>query len=62
MALFINLTIQNKVIVHQNKATFRKISWKSVSGTAVRINTFSDIQLINKKYGINTDGHIKKQP
>ena len=50
-----------KNIVHQNKSKFRKFSWKCVLGTAVMLNIFSNIKLINKKFSRNIDGHMKEQ-
>ena len=58
-ALFIILF--NESIVHQNEAKFKKFQWKRVLGTAVRLNIFSNIQLIKKKFGSNIDGHMKEE-
>ena len=59
-SFFIILINQNN-IVHQNKAKFRKFPWKRLLWTAVRFSIFSNIQLINKKFGSNIDGHMMEQ-
>ena len=45
--------------MQQNEAKFGKFPWKRVLGTSVRLNIFSTIQLINKKFGSNIDWHMK---
>ena len=52
-ALFLILSNQNISTVHQNKV-------KRVLRTAARLNIFSNIPLINNKFGINIDEHMKK--
>ena len=37
-----------------------KNSRENVSGTAVRLNIFSNIQRINKKFGSDIDGHLRE--
>ena len=46
--------------MHQSKAKIIKFPWQRVLGTAVRLNIFNNIQLINKKIGSNIDGHMKE--
>ena len=46
--------------MHQNKAKFITFPWERALGTAVRLNIFSNIQLKNKKFGSNIDGHMKE--
>ena len=47
--------------MHQNKVKSIKFQRKGVLGTAVRLNIFSNIQLIKKKIDSNVDKHMKEQ-
>ena len=58
-ALLIILTNQNKAMGIKKKQSSEN-SRENVSGTAVRLNIFSNIQRMNKKFGSDIDGHLRE--
>ena len=59
IALFIILTNPNIKYCASKQSKVQKISVKAC--VRDRFNIFSNIQLINKKFGSNNDGHVKEQ-
>ena len=58
-ALFIILTNQNKVLCIKKKQNSGNSDESVFQG---QLNIFSNIQLINKNFASNIDGHMKNSP